>query len=91
MIVFKYRVASNMNLCHQLLEEMEIPGQAVKEKLDEKGTLMWSGDKFIAIHYSDTNTMELYGTKNTNSVKFYEKKYPKLEYDDVQVVRTKRW
>lgn len=91
MVVFKYRVATNLNLCHQLLHEMEIPGEPVNEPVDEKGTIVWKDDKFIAIHYNDTDTMELYGTKNTNSVKYFEKQYPKLDYDDVQVVRTKRW
>ena len=91
MIVFRYRVAETPEVCHLALDQMGIPGVIANEELDEHSTIVWKDDKFIAIHYSDTQTMELYGTKNTNSLQYYEKRYPKLEFDEVQHVKTKRW
>lgn len=91
MIVFKYKVAANIEVCHLALDEMKVPGNLTNEPIDEHSTIVWSGDDFIAIHYSDTQTMELYGTKNTNSIQYYNKRYPNIQYDDAQVVKTKRW
>ena len=93
MVVFKFRSAFSLEQCQQALQEMEIPGKPIKERLseDDDSTIVWKDDKFIGIHYGDTQTMELYATKNTNSVQYFEKRYPKLEYDRVQLVKTKRW
>jgi len=92
MIVFKYKAnVSTLSVCHRVLESMDIPGNPIEEQLDEHGTIVWKGKEFIGIHYSDTMTMELYGTKNTNSVQYYEKRYPNLEWDEVVKVKTKRW
>jgi hypothetical protein len=35
MIVFKYKAATDVAMCHQLLQEMEIPGEPVTEDLGE--------------------------------------------------------
>lgn len=93
MVVFKFRSAGSIQLCHEALVSMDIPGEMIHEVLSEEdeSTIIWKGDRFIAIHYGDTQTMELYGTKNTNSIEYYHKRYPKLDYDRVQLVRTKRW
>jgi len=91
-IVFKYTAnVSDLSVCHRVIESMDIPGEPVNETIDDKGTVVWQGKEFIGIHYSDTMTLELYGTKNTNSVQYYEKRYPNLDWDDVVKVKTKRW
>lgn len=90
MVVFEYEVGS-IEDCWYLLEGMNLPGEKSGEELNPNQKVAWKGSKFIGLFYPDENKMELYGTKNTNSVKFYETKYPKLEYDNVSIIKTKRW
>ena len=92
MIVFKYDAnVQDMTECHEVLKSMEIPGEPDNEIIDENGTVVWKGDKFIGIYYADTKTLELYGIKNTNSVQYYKKRYPMLKWDEAIKVKTKRW
>ena len=91
MIIFKYQHTRSIDSCHFLMNKMELPGEPIEEKLDEKSTLVWQGDEFIAIHIAEENRMELYGTKNTNSPNYFIMRYPKLDWDTYTVIRSKRW
>lgn len=91
MIVFKYQHAGTVKICQNAIKQMELPGEPTEEVLDENSTLVWKGDRFLAIHYKEDNRMELYGTKNTNAVNYFIMRYPKLDWDTYSVIRSKRW
>jgi len=89
MVVFEYFSPSVVG-CHALLLGMELPGEPIQEETLD-GYIVWKGDKFVASFNEEEHCMELYGTYPTNSIKYYERRYPRLEYDKVQVISTKRW
>jgi hypothetical protein len=92
MIIFQYQLHNtDVELCQKLISSMEIPGAPINEEMSDVSKVIWEHKDFIAIQHTDTMKLELYGTKNTNSVKYYMARYPLLEYDDVKVVKTKRW
>lgn len=92
MIVFRYKTYSVYD-CHSILENMEIPGEKyTSEELSNEGSrIVWKGDKFIGIFHPEEQQMELYATKNTNSINFFINKYDKLDWDSWSLVKTKRW
>ncbi len=92
MIVFKYEV-NTVNDCHLILDGMNIPGEKHEsEELDEQGSkIVWKGDKFIGLFHPEEKKMELYGTKNTNSINFYINRYKDIDWDTWYQVKTKRW
>lgn len=91
MIIFKYKV-SNVDQCRLLMELMELPGYYTGNKESEdKFVKVWEGNEFIGLFNREDDLYELYATKNTNSINYFLKRYPKLEYDDVMKIPTKRW
>lgn len=92
MIVFKYEHTGSVESCHFMLDKMELPGEKTEEELNDEGaTLVFKGDRFLAIHYADEGKMELYATKNTNSVNYFIMKYKFLDWDTYSVIKSKRW
>lgn len=91
MVVFKYKLLSQIEQCHFVLLEMELPGEPVNEELNPQTQAVWKGEDFIALWYPEESRMELYGTKNTNSVNYFIMRYGKLDWDTFSIVRTKRW
>lgn len=91
MIVFKYDNIMEPESAHLHLGSMDIPGEACNEDMRDDMKCVWRGDKFLALYYPSENTLELYGTKNTNSINFYIMKYPSLDWDSWHKVQTKRW
>lgn len=92
MIVFKYEVKTVKD-CHLILDGMNIPGEKHEsEPLDEHGSkIVWKGDKFIGLLHPDSGKMELYPTKNTNSINYFIHRYQDLDWDTWALVKTKRW
>lgn len=92
MIVFKYEV-STVDGCHLILDGLNIPGEKHEsEELDHQGSrIVWKGDKFVGLFHPKENKMELYPTKNTNSINHFIHRYPDLDWDTWALVKTKRW
>lgn len=89
MVVFEFYTPSVVG-CHALLMGMNLPGEPIQQETND-GYIVWKGDRFVATFYEDEKKMELYGTYPTNSINYYTRRYPELEYDSVHVVPTKRW
>ena len=93
MVVFFYYPVKTPQDGQCLLEEMDIPGEAIIDEFGDKNEkcIIWKDEQFIAIHYKEEHSMELYPTKNTNSIAYFEKRFPNLRWDRKQVFKTKRW
>ena len=95
MIVFNYKQIHDVDACHFVIRNMRIPGEPRCTPLQEtdKGQtlLVWRDDKFMALFYPAENVMELYPTKNTNSVNYFIARYPELDWDTWHQIKTKRW
>jgi hypothetical protein len=95
MIIFKYK-AYSVKDCQDIINGMELPDGEFKPQEDnhteEDGFyIVYGSPDFLSVFNEKDNMMELYGTKNTNSVNYYIKRFSKLDWDTWQVVRTKRW
>lgn len=92
MIIFKYGSPS-VSMCHTMIRAMQLPGeQHESEALNDEGTkIVWKGDEFVALFYPNESRMELYPTKNTNSINYFINRYEHLDWDTWQKVKTKRW
>lgn len=92
MIVFKYQVQS-VDQCRTILDAMNLPGRfEVSEDMDSTGSkIVFEGDHFLGLFHPKDQLMELYGTKNTNSINYYINRYESLDWDTWQCVKTKRW
>ncbi len=90
MIVFKYEVGTVAD-CHLILNGMNIPGRAIEVSMNEDTKAVWESDEFIGLFNEDNGAMELYGTKNTNSINFFINRYKDLDWDTWYLVKTKRW
>lgn len=79
------------DVAHLVLSNMGLPGEKCDKLMKDDMKCVWKGEEFLALYYPTENVMELYGTKNTNSINFYINRYENLEWDSWHKVKTKRW
>ena len=93
MVVFRVNGLKSVEQCHNLFGYLGIPIEKVDREFpaDNNKVLVGESKKFIALWYKDSEEVEIYGTKNTNSINYYEINYPKLKETESHVIRTKRW
>lgn len=92
MIIFKYK-AFSVDDCRKIINGMDLPGGefAADSKESEDYDVVYGSEDFLGVFNREDSMLELYGTKNTNSINYYIKRFPNLDWDSWQLVRTKRW
>jgi hypothetical protein len=91
MIVFNYIGVLTPKNAQTLLSAMDIPGEACERLIRDGMLCVWKGNEFMAMFYPEERRLELYGTKNTNSINYYINRFERLNWHTWNKVKTKRW
>lgn len=93
MIIFKYQ-AFSVDDCVKIINSMKFEGEFKEQNEeiadDSEFDIVFANEHFLAVFNKRDNMMEMYGTKNTNSINYYIKRFG-IVYDSYQVIKTKRW